>query len=541
MKIAHIKSIRTHKLIYTTSNIFWTYRQLIGKVNKNTLIVGRLLILLFGGIISDCELLFDADAEMRNYYPYIYQEKIMTGKSDNSFDMDLRDTTSINSIQEKISLYQISELHKEINYLKRQLSLIPQPVRLICKYTQELLWTTSTLLGLGWLHDGSRMRAQNTTSTPTITLPSVMPSVMPSDMPTPRLFLDVTATYKSKINTGVQRVIRELCRYGKEGGELAPVIINEGRFVTIPSLIPVPFQDGDLLLLLDSSWTLTNIYPSALEAARSQGAEIILGIYDLIPIQYPGFVQPAFTALFDAWLRTITPFCTAALAISKYSAESFHTWAAINSNLNSIKQIGWFHLGADLPKMNTEMDTEYPKRNKLPSIYLLSVGTIEPRKGYSVSLDAFDILWKAGSSLAYVIIGRHGDLASHLVERITNHEQFGKKLFWPQNVDDRQLAKYYEKCSALVIPALAEGFGLPLIEASHHRKPIIASDLPVFKEIAPEDVTFFSTENSTELANAIVTKLDCNVPPKTPANLDWQTATHKLIKLIKNNAYQINI
>jgi glycosyltransferase involved in cell wall biosynthesis len=446
-------------------------------------------------------------------------------------------SSSYNSLQETITHYEIIELHKEIGYLKRQLSLIPQPVRVICKHAYQLWWTTSRLIGLSWLHDGSRLIAPNTTTKSTITLPSVQLS----DMPTPRLFLDVTATYKSKINTGVQRVIRELCRYGETDGELAPVTIEKGRFVTIPSLTPISFQDGDRLLLLDSSWTLTNFYPSALEAARSEGAEIILGIYDLIPIQNPGFVQPAFTELFDEWLRTITPYCTAALAISRYSADSFYSWAAINSAIHSIKYMGWFHLGADLPKIRNESEIDASKSNNIPSNYLLSVGTIEPRKGYSVSLDAFDILWNSGYSIAYVIVGRRGDLASHIIERITNHQEFGKKLFWPQNIDDSQLAEYYTNSCGLVIPALAEGFGLPLIEASHHNKPIFASDLPVFKEIAPEGVVFFSTGNSSDLAKSLTAALDIKASQKSPRNLDWKTATHKMIKLIKNNAYQINL
>jgi len=336
-------------------------------------------------------------------------------------------------------------------------------------------------------------------------------------------------------------VIRELCRYGQEGGELMPVIIDQGRFVTIPSLIPVSFQDRDQLLLLDSSWTLTNIYPPALKAAQSQGAKIILGIYDLIPIQHPGFVQPAFTQLFDEWLKTITPYCTSALAISRFSAASFYNWAANNSMLSSIQNIGWFHLGADLPKKNTARNTEVLKHGKRLPSYLLSVGTVEPRKGYSVSLDAFDMLWKEGSSLAYVIIGRRGDLASHIIERITNHDQFGKMLFWPQNVDDSQLAEYYANSSGVIIPALAEGFGLPLIEASHHLKPVFASDLPVFKEIAPENVTFFSTASGYELAKAIKTTLYSNLSDMKPAAMDWQTATRRMIQLIKNSSYQINL
>ena len=460
----------------------------------------------------------------------------MVSTTPKSAPLNLTVTPSEVPLEDKINFYQISELHKEIDCLKRRLSLIPKPVEIVCKRMHELWWSITSLLGLGYLHDGSRVKAQAVTANPTITLPKISPQAMPA----PRLFLDITATYKSTLNTGVQRVIRELCRQGETDGALAPVIIEHGQFVTVPNLAPLVFQAGDRLLLMDSSWTLTSQYPQALNSAKSQSAEIILGIYDLIPLQHPGFVQPHFTALFDEWLRTITPYCTSALAISKFSAESFLSWMRENSDASGLTSVGWFHLGADFPDMTITNNPNVRDFDKIKSDYILSVGTIEPRKGYSVALDAFDQLWREGSNLSYVIIGRHGDLALHLIERITHHPLYGIKLFWPQNVDDRLLALFYKNSIGVIIPAMAEGFGLPLIEASFHGKPIIASDLPVFKEIAGSDVIFFSTANSKDLAHKIKNDLASGVKSTSPHISDWAKATQDMLKIVKTNSYQIH-
>ena len=139
-----------------------------------------------------------------------------------------------------------------------------------------------------------------------------------------------------------------------------------------------------------------------------------------------------------------------------------------------------------------------------------------------------------------VIIGRQGDLSRNIIERIINHPKFGKKLFWPQNVNDRQLNQYYRKAKGVLIPTLAEGFGLPLIEAHFHRKPIIASDLPVFREIAPNEISFFNIADAGDLASKI---RNAHGEPSTPSSteiLSWQTATQKMVGLIKNNDYQIS-
>jgi glycosyltransferase involved in cell wall biosynthesis len=439
-------------------------------------------------------------------------------------------------IENKIGSYQIEELHKELDYLKRRLALVPEPVQWCCKHIQQFWWTVSSLAGLGWLHNGARPMAQNTSSEPTIQIPTIQPA----EMPVPRLFLDVTVTCKSKLNTGVQRVIRELCRYGESGGELAPVLIENGHFVTLPNLIPLRFQQGDKILLLDSGWTHTEMYPPALARARQEGADIILGIYDLIPVQYPGFVHPYFTSIFENWLKTVTPFCKTALTISRYSADSFKNWTKKQGLYSSIQEIGWFHLGANFPALDNVQQSNFRKRKTIPDSFVLSVGTIEPRKGYSCALDAFDILWSEGSSLCYVIIGRKGDLASHVIDRIINHPQFEKKLFWPQDVGDQDLANYYKLSTCVLIPALAEGFGLPLIEANFYGKPVIASNLQVFVEVAPKGVKFFEATRSDKLVEAIKElSLQTDLPAQGLPTLDWQLATNNMIEIVKSSKYQI--
>ncbi len=463
----------------------------------------------------------------------------MINKIENCETSDLSRKCSCTGLDENINSYQIVELHRELDYLKGQLALVPEPVQWCCKHLRQFWWTLSSLVGLGWLHNGARPVMQMTASNPTVRLPTASLD----DMPPPRLFLDVTITYKSKLNTGVQRVIRELCRHGEIGGELAPVIIEKGRFVSVPEMTAINYREGDKILLLDSGWTHTNTYIPALKHAKSCGVDIILGIYDLIPIQHPGFVHPYFTHLFDQWLKSITPFCSSVLAISRYSAESYHLWAEKNGLLVNIEEIGWFHLGADFPEPDAQSQSGTNNGEDIPSNYLLSVGTLEPRKGYSCALDAFDLLWKDGSNLSYVIVGRRGDLARHIVDRIINHPLFGKKLFWPQNVDDHLLALFYNRSQGVLIPALAEGFGLPLIEACKHGKPVIASDLQVFREIAPPGVIFFEAAKGVELAQAIKDMCDKSIgtPSLVASDLDWNTATKKMLRIIKSNEYQMKL
>src|SRR5690606_5090572 len=121
----------------------------------------------------------------------------------------------------------------------------------------------------------------------------------------------------------------------------------------------------------------------------------------------------------------------------------------------------------------------------------LMVGTIESRKGYDQVLDAFDQLWGEGSVERLVIVGRQGWLVDDLVQRILQHPENGHRLFWLSDVSDEALVKLYERTDALIMASEAEGFGLPLIEAAKHGIPLIARDLPVFREVAGEGALYF--------------------------------------------------
>ena len=114
---------------------------------------------------------------------------------------------------------------------------------------------------------------------------------------------------------------------------------------------------------------------------------------------------------------------------------------------------------------------------------LLMVGTLEPRKGHTQALDAFELLWADGVEANLVIIGHEGWHVEDLVSRLTRHRFAGKYLFWLSQADDHVLSLAY-KDRRLLAASEGEGFGLPLIEAARYGLPILARDLPVFREVA---------------------------------------------------------
>jgi glycosyltransferase involved in cell wall biosynthesis len=92
----------------------------------------------------------------------------------------------------------------------------------------------------------------------------------------------------------------------------------------------------------------------------------------------------------------------------------------------------------------------------------------------------------------------------------------------------------YGASTCLIIASEGEGFGLPLIEAAQHGLPILARDIPVFREVAGDHATYFSGSEVMNLATAIEEWLDRyhagNVP--SSATMPWQTWAESAEKIL---------
>src|SRR5262249_2265090 len=153
-------------------------------------------------------------------------------------------------------------------------------------------------------------------------------------------------------------------------------------------------------------------------------------------------------------------------------------------------QIDWFHPGADVensvPTNGFPGDAGQALEALNARISFLMVGAIEPHRGHAQALAAFERLWGEGQGLNLVIIGKQGRMVERLIDRLRAHSELNRRLFWLDGVSDEYLDKVYAASTCLIAASEGEGFGLPLIEAAQHKLPIIARDIPVFREVAGE-------------------------------------------------------
>jgi glycosyltransferase involved in cell wall biosynthesis len=115
--------------------------------------------------------------------------------------------------------------------------------------------------------------------------------------------------------------------------------------------------------------------------------------------------------------------------------------------------------------------------------YLLMVGTIEPRKNAGFAADVVERLRADGRDIRLVLAGRRGWASDDEIEALRRHQEAGD-VVWLGYVTDEQRETVYRMASAVLLPSMYEGFGMPLIEAMARGVPCCCSEIAVFREVA---------------------------------------------------------
>lgn len=332
-----------------------------------------------------------------------------------------------------------------------------------------------------------------------------------------RLLIDATSTVRIDHKSGIQRVVKKTCAALADRALVSAVERSfmsrddglgwfevDGHTLDRPQKAkqrPLALG-GDTMLMLDSSWEFHELYWRDWRACRLRGGDVISCLYDLVPLKMPAMCNPAVPSVFVQWLESALSWSTGFVCISRSVADELLILLEAIRFPRPMK-IGYWQLGADFINTIDASPVGSDLSARRPNF--LMVGTIEPRKGYRIALDAFDQLWAEDIDAELTIVGKIGWGTENLVDRIRRHPELGKRLTWRESVDDAGLCGLYSNCVALIAASFSEGFGLPIVEAGHFGKPVIASDIPVFREVGSGAARahYFQVGDPSELAEAV--------------------------------------
>ncbi len=144
------------------------------------------------------------------------------------------------------------------------------------------------------------------------------------------------------------------------------------------------------------------------------------------------------------------------------------------------------HFQPASPFTASQMRREYG----LPDRFLLTVGTIEPRKNLSRLLDALVRLRTDDPHLHLVVVGTRGWLYDEFFRKI-RALGLEDSVHFPGYILDADLPAVYSAATAVVIASLYEGFGLPVLEAMACGAPVVSSQASSLPEIGGEAARYF--------------------------------------------------
>jgi glycosyltransferase involved in cell wall biosynthesis len=228
---------------------------------------------------------------------------------------------------------------------------------------------------------------------------------------------------------------------------------------------------------------LFNTGHSGLEQATYPGQMRRLGVrplflvHDLIPITHPEYCRPGERDKHVVRMNNVLRLGAGVIANSRATLDELRRFAS-KSGLPMPPCAAVPLAPAELPAPSLVRPLDAP--------YFVVLGTIEPRKNHWLLLQIWRKLIERMGELApkLVVIGQRGWECENVVDLLERCEALRGVVIELPGCSDADLATYLHHAQALLFPSFAEGYGMPLVEALSLGVPVIASDLPVFREIA---------------------------------------------------------
>lgn len=339
------------------------------------------------------------------------------------------------------------------------------------------------------------------------------------------LFIDMAVISNHDAGTGIQRVVREIAlatldakspewdiRFVSASRKLPyqriawPDATPRPTSVPAPTSMPIQAKPGDVFMGLDYSLDAVRRHRRQLARFRKDGGALWFLVHDLLPLDRPDWFSRNTVIRYKAWLGIIASLADGFLCNSEQTEIDLRRALARVHGLSSGYRTQVLPMGHVIPARNPGADTPAELPFDVSTPFALMVGTLEPRKGHKDIIAAFNELWRRGETCRLVLVGRLGWQVDALRDLILAHPRYGTALLWFTDIADAQLFRIYEACSGVIVGSYGEGFGLPIVEALGHERPVLARDLPVFRPHMDKGVYFFPADAEIRLLAAHIAR-----------------------------------
>jgi glycosyltransferase involved in cell wall biosynthesis len=245
------------------------------------------------------------------------------------------------------------------------------------------------------------------------------------------------------------------------------------------------------------------LFPSVYTYFPSVGAPTIVGVHDLIADDFPELTVPSRRArtFWQIKQRAAVKLAKRLFTVSESARREISLRLRVPPDKLAVVP------EAPDPVFTPRPAEEIEREKQAVGLaagdrYLLFAGGISPHKNVETLVDAFARI----EGLKLVLAGALDDAylsSAGSVRRRIEERGVQDKVLLPGYVSDDALASLYSGATVVVLPSLAEGFGLPAVEAAACGAPVVLSDIPAHRETMGEEALFFPARDSARLAEQI--------------------------------------
>jgi glycosyltransferase involved in cell wall biosynthesis len=306
---------------------------------------------------------------------------------------------------------------------------------------------------------------------------------------------------RKAFDSGIGVVVRGLLsEFGKDGVSVLVICNSDEQRETLKGLMP----DHNYAVARAPNYSIKEQFAIPLAAEGDVlwsphynvpfgvGIPVVSTVHDLLPLAYPqlfpGLRKQVYARLM---FRLCALKSSAVVCVSEFTARELSKFTGCPARKIRVVPNGvaprWFGL----------------KRVPDPADpFFLFVGNLKPHKNLNVLLAAFE---SVSSRIPHrlVVVGQSEGFITSDKDSVARSKNTPRVTF-AGAISDEQLDKLMAKASALIVPSIYEGFGLPTLEALAAGVPVVASNIPPVKEVCGDDAIYFDPKKTEELAEALL-------------------------------------
>lgn len=340
-----------------------------------------------------------------------------------------------------------------------------------------------------------------------------------------KVYIDISVLTLATFVTGIQRVVREVILRFLAEADLEVILLHynarenlfhevdnkrfvdyylyhkgkKERMITRRTVGISRIGRESVFFDLDAAWMSRMRRSYLLPVLKDQGAVIVPFLYDIISVKYPQYCLQRGVYNFMDFIGAYIQYADAVITSSQTNVTDLRELCGkvgVETPPCHVVPLGGDYREQGI--IREEQVAEELAEAVREAPYLLMVGTLEPRKNHKLLLDAYEMGLKE-KGYHIIFAGYMGWNMEAFQQRMVNHPDYGKGIFHFEGLSDEEITYLYQHARFLVFSSYAEGFGLPILESIMRGTPVLASDIPVSREVAEGLCIWFRQDHPEEI------------------------------------------